>query len=151
MRPKPMGSSRSRRSGRNTRPGLTSCGSRTGSGMADTIDKERAKRDQKIQALKDRYAARDAAGREKRAVREYQQKIRRTALDLSRRLLNPTDSKHIPESLRGPVAAFLSSIDFSGKKQDTKIAEVWAEPAKQVAGIVRRAEPGGFFRGIPDH
>lgn len=93
--------------------------------VADTIDKERAKRDQKIQALKDRYAARDAAGREKRAVREYQQKIRRTALDLSRRLLNPTDSKHIPESLRGPVAAFLSSIDFSGKKQDTKIAEVW--------------------------
>ena len=95
--------------------------------VADAIDKERAKRDQKIQTLKEKYAARDAAGREKREIREYKSKIRKTALDLSRRLLNPTDSRHIPESLRGPVAAFLSSVDFSGKKQDTKAAAVWQD------------------------
>ena len=41
--------------------------------------------------------------------------------------MNPTDSRHIPESLRGPVAAFLSSVDFSGKKQDTKAAAVWQD------------------------
>ncbi len=95
--------------------------------VANAIDRERAKRDQKIQTLKEKYAARDAAGREKREIREYKSKIRKTALDLSRRLLNPTDSRHIPESLRGPVAAFLSSVDFSGKKQDTKAAAVWQD------------------------
>lgn len=95
--------------------------------VADTIDRERGRADQKIQKLKDKYAARDAAGREKREIREYKSKIRKTARELSRRLLNPTDSRHIPESLRGPVAAFLSSIDFSGKKQDTKAAAVWQD------------------------
>ena len=95
--------------------------------VANTIDRERGRADQKIQTLKEKYAARDAAGREKREIREYKSKIRKTALDLSRRLLNPTDSRHIPESLRGPVAAFLSSVDFSGKKQDTKAAAVWQD------------------------
>ena len=95
--------------------------------VADAIDRERGRADQKIRKLKEKYAARDAAGREKREIREYKSKIRKTALDLSRRLLNPTDSRHIPESLRGPVAAFLSSVDFSGKKQDTKAAAVWQD------------------------
>ena len=95
--------------------------------VANAIDRERGRADQKIRKLKEKYAARDAAGREKREIREYKSKIRKTALDLSRRLLNPTDSKHIPESLRGPVAAFLSSVDFSGKKQDTKAAAVWQD------------------------
>ena len=94
---------------------------------ANAIDRERGRADQKIRKLKEKYAARDAAGREKREIREYKSKIRKTALDLSRRLLNPTDSRHIPESLRGPVAAFLSSVDFSGKKQDTKAAAVWQD------------------------
>lgn len=95
--------------------------------VANAIDRERGRADQKIRKLKEKYAARDAAGREKREIREYKSKIRKTALDLSRRLLNPTDSRHIPESLRGPVAAFLSSVDFSGKKQDTKAAAVWQD------------------------
>lgn len=79
--------------------------------VADTIDKERAKRDQKIQDLKDRYAARDEAGRERRTARELRNKITRHANALSQKLLRPSDRRHIPEELRGPVAKMLESIN----------------------------------------
>ena len=68
-------------------------------------------------------------------MRKYRERIARTALDLNRRLLNPTDKKHIPEELRQPVAAFLSSLDFSGEKQDTKTAEIWRDLQRKWADI----------------
>lgn len=75
------------------------------------IERERSRRDTQIGQLKERYAAKDAAGRERRSAAELRRKITRHTKALSQKLLRPTDKQHIPESLRGPVAAMMESIN----------------------------------------
>ena len=75
------------------------------------ITRERETRARQLDALKDRYAAKDAAGREKRVARELRAKITRHASALSQKLLRPSDQHHIPEGMRSAVAAMLSSIN----------------------------------------
>ncbi len=79
------------------------------------IARERETRARQLNALKDRYAARDAKGREQRAARELRGKIVRHAKALSQKLLHPSDKQHIPESLRGAVAAMLESINLESQ------------------------------------
>lgn len=80
--------------------------------VADTIDKERGRADQKIQKLKDKYAARDAAGKARQDARKLRARIIRHVGELSRTLLRPSDKKHIPETLRTAVSAMLESINL---------------------------------------
>ena len=101
-------------------------------------------------ALKDRYAAKDAAGRERRAARELRAKIARHASALSQKLLRPSDQHHIPEAMRGSVAAVLESInqesqytlDENGKRvkdgngTPTKRTEAFRALKEQYAKIV---------------
>lgn len=75
------------------------------------IVKERENRAKKIDELKEHYKAKDAAGRERQTARELRAKITRHAGDLSRKLLRPSDKQHIPEEMRGAVAAMLESIN----------------------------------------
>lgn len=75
------------------------------------IAKERETRAKKIDALKENYKAKDAAVRERRTARELRAKITRHAGDLSQKLLRPSDKQHIPEEMRGAVAAMLESIN----------------------------------------
>ena len=75
------------------------------------IEREREARTRQVGALKERYQARDAAGRERRSAAELRRKIARHAKGLSQKLLRPSDKKHVPENLRGPVAALLESIN----------------------------------------
>ena len=79
--------------------------------VQNAIAKEREARERQMGALKDRYAAKDAAGRERRAARELRAKIARHASALSQKLLHPSDQHHIPEAMRGSVAAVLESIN----------------------------------------
>ena len=79
--------------------------------VQNAIAKEREARERQMSALKDRYAAKDAAGRERRAARELRAKITRHASALSQKLLRPSDQHHIPEAMRGSVAAMLESIN----------------------------------------
>lgn len=79
--------------------------------VQNAIAKERETRARQMDALKDRYAAKDAAGRERRAARELRAKITRHASALSQKLLRPSDQHHIPEAMRGSVAAMLESIN----------------------------------------
>ena len=79
--------------------------------VQNAIAKEREARERQMGALKDRYAAKDAAGRERRAARELRAKITRHASALSQKLLHPSDQHHIPEAMRGSVAAMLESIN----------------------------------------
>lgn len=79
--------------------------------VQDAIVRERSRRDTQIERLKDRYQARDTAGRERRSAAELRRKITRHAQALSQKLLRPSDKQHIPESLRGPVAAMLEAIN----------------------------------------
>lgn len=53
-------------------------------------------------------------------------------------LINPTDSKHIPEGLRGAVAGFLNNIDFSSNDTNilTQRTIAWNEAHKIFEGIL---------------
>lgn len=118
--------------------------------VQNAIAKEREARGRQMGALKDRYAAKDAAGRERRAARELRAKITRHASALSQKLLRPSDQHHIPEAMRGSVAAMLESInqesqytlDENGKRvkdgsgTPTKRTEAFRALKEQYAKIV---------------
>jgi hypothetical protein len=118
--------------------------------VQNAIAKEREARERQMGALKDRYAAKDAAGRERRAARELRTKITRHASALSQKLLRPSDQHHIPEAMRGSVAAMLESInqesqyalDENGKRvkdgsgTPTKRTEAFRALKEQYAKIV---------------
>lgn len=118
--------------------------------VQNAIAKEREARERQMGALKDRYAAKDAAGRERRAARELRAKIIRHASALSQKLLRPSDQHHIPEAMRGSVAAMLESInqesqytlDENGKRvkdgsgTPTKRAEAFHTLKEQYVKIV---------------
>ena len=80
--------------------------------VKNAIQRERTKRAEQIQALKDKYTSKESAGRERRAVREVRNKIERHVRALSTRLLDPTDSRNVPDELRPPVAALLEAINL---------------------------------------
>lgn len=118
--------------------------------VQNAIAKEREARERQMGALKDRYAAKDAAGRERRAARELRAKITRHTSALSQKLLRPSDQHHIPEAMRGSVAAMLESInqesqytlDENGKRvkdgsgTPTKRTEAFRALKEQYAKIV---------------
>ena len=76
------------------------------------IRRERQTRERQLERLKNRYQARDRAGRERRSARELRARISRHVGDLSRKLLRPSDKQHIPEQLRTAVAGMLDSINL---------------------------------------
>ena len=77
----------------------------------EALQKARTQQAEKLNALKDRYREKDATRREGQKRRELRAKITRHAKDLSKKLLRPTDTKHIPENMRSAVAAVLNSIN----------------------------------------
>ncbi len=76
------------------------------------IEKERLKRENQLETLKNRYAERNAAGRERRNARELRDRIMRHTKALSQKLLRPSDKKHIPDPLHTAVAAMLEAINL---------------------------------------
>lgn len=79
------------------------------------IQGERETSNRKLEDLKRRHAAKDQAGRERRSARELRGKIARHAKALSQKLLHPSDKQHIPEELRGAVAAMLEAINLESQ------------------------------------
>lgn len=77
----------------------------------EALQKARTQQAEKLDALKSRYREKDATRREGQKRRELRAKITRHAKDLSKKLLRPTDTKHIPENMRSAVAAVLNSIN----------------------------------------
>lgn len=77
----------------------------------EALQKARTQQAEKLDALKDRYREKDATRREGQKRRELRAKITRHAKDLSKKLLRPTDAKHIPENMRSAVATVLNSIN----------------------------------------
>ena len=77
----------------------------------EALQKARTQQAEKLDALKNRYLEKDATRREGQKRRELRAKITRHAKGLSKKLLRPTDTKHIPENMRSAVAAVLNSIN----------------------------------------
>lgn len=122
----------------------------------EALQKARTQQAEKLDALKDRYREKDTARREGQKRRELRAKITRHAKDLSKKLLRPTDTKHIPENMRSAVAAVLNSInqesaytvDESGKRvydgsgTPTKRTEAFRALQKQYQSILEDNEGG---------
>ena len=78
---------------------------------AQALAKERTRRAEQVQALKERYREKDVTRRDSQKRRELRAKIVRHASALSQKLLRPTDNQHIPEDMRSAVAKVLESIN----------------------------------------
>ncbi len=78
---------------------------------AQALAKERTRRAEQVQALKERYREKDVTRRDNQKRRELRAKIIRHASALSQKLLRPTDNQHIPEEMRSAVAKVLESIN----------------------------------------
>ena len=78
---------------------------------AQALAKERTRRAEQVQALKERYREKDVTRRDNQKRRELRAKIVRHASALSQKLLRPTDNQHIPENMRSAVAKVLESIN----------------------------------------
>lgn len=89
--------------------------------MEDRLDKEKQKQKEKGQKRKDK------AERDKVVT-----KIQTDVEWLSERLLNPTDSKHIPEDFKRKVASFLENIDFTTTKSEKQYDKTGKVSQKQI-------------------
>ena len=76
----------------------------------------RQNRDEQIRKLKERQKTKDAAASERQKAAALRSKIIRHTSELSRRLLRPTDAKHIPEALRSTVASVLESVNLESER-----------------------------------
>lgn len=80
--------------------------------VRNMLDKERQKRKDQVNKLRNQYAEKTAQGRESRKAMARRAQIARHAGVMSNKLLHPTDAKHIPENLRVLVANLLKSINL---------------------------------------
>lgn len=122
----------------------------------EALQKARTQQAEKLDALKNRYREKDATRREGQKRRELRAKITRHAKDLSKKLLRPTDTKHIPENMRSAVATVLNSInqesaytvDESGKRvydgsgTPTQRTEAFRALQEQYQAILKDNEGG---------
>lgn len=102
----------------------------------ETTAEVRRKRDDTIRKLKEHQRDQRQKASESRNASAIRGKIQRHVADLSRTLRNPTDKKHVPEALRGPVAKLLESINLESKDgAPTKRTQAFNELKKVYAEI----------------
>ena len=72
--------------------------------------------------------------------RKHREKIRKDVDEMAKWLTTPTDQKHVPESLRKPLAEFLSGIDYSSNRtnsqgEETARTKKWTKLTRQFEQI----------------
>lgn len=78
----------------------------------ETVRKVRERYQEANKRLREEHREADRRLRDRQAVTKLRDTIARHAATLSRKLLRPTDTQHIPEHLRGSVLALLESLDL---------------------------------------
>lgn len=78
----------------------------------ETVRKVRERYQEANKRLREQHREADRRLRDRQAVTKLRDTIARHAATLSRKLLRPTDTQHIPEHLRGSVLALLESLDL---------------------------------------
>ena len=78
----------------------------------------RAKRDEKIEAEKQKMRDYKQHQRDSKEYKALKSKLEADVKWLDERLRHPTDAKHIPEEFKKGVAAFLDSLDFTSPWTD---------------------------------
>lgn len=101
-----------------------------------------------LAAMQQRHREQLQQRRDSLRAREAKKRIIKDTREMHRWLTEPNDKKHVPESLRTPVAQFLLSIDFSSDWTDenggpAQRTIVWKDISKQLNNIV---EAGGVVQ-----
>lgn len=123
--------------------------------IAQAVAQERSRRVKEVQSLKDRYAVRDTARRERQTARSLRAKISRHASALSRKLLTPSDKANIPESLRGSVASALESINMESlytvdPETGRRVKSQEGDPVKRTEAFLKLKEEYAKIAGSSD-
>ena len=108
--------------------------------LTQMLIKTREGRDRQVARMQRHYQEQTKAGRERRNATALRAKIARHTADLSRKLLNPTDKQHIPETLRQSVAALLSSINqesaYSYDESGKLVHNTSGDPTKRTQAAI---------------
>lgn len=101
-----------------------------------------------LAAMQQRHREQLQQRRDSLRAREAKKRIIKDTREMHRWLTEPNDKKHVPESLRTPVAQFLLSIDFSSDWTDqnggpAQRTIIWKDMSKQLNNIV---EAGGVVQ-----
>lgn len=101
-----------------------------------------------LAAMQQRHREQLQQRRDSLRVREAKKRIIKDTREMHRWLTEPNDKKHVPESLRTPVAQFLLSIDFSSDWTDqnggpAQRTIIWKDISKKLNNIV---EAGGVVQ-----
>ena len=108
--------------------------------LTQMLIKTREGRDRQVARMQRHYQEQTKAGRERRNATALRSKIARHTADLSRKLLNPTDKQHIPETLRQSVAALLGSINqesaYSYDESGKLVHNTSGDPTKRTQAAI---------------
>lgn len=101
-----------------------------------------------LAAMQQRHREQLQQRRDSLRAREAKKRIIKDTREMHRWLTEPNDKKHVPESLRTPVAQFLLSIDFSSDWTDqnggpAQRTIIWKDISKKLNNIV---EAGGVVQ-----
>ena len=88
--------------------------------IAEAVKKEKAAKWDKVAQVKQAQREKESRLSDRRKHSLYVNKIRKHAAKISKMLLNPTETSHVPEPLRKPVAEFLSLFDMTSDRMEEK-------------------------------
>ena len=84
------------------------------------VERERQRRDRAQEKMAARFAAKEIRARERQKKSILKAKIKKHFAAMSKMLLKPTDTSHVPEELRASLAGFLNSVDLVSAKGSLK-------------------------------
>lgn len=85
-----------------------------------TQAKEKKKRVEAVKKVKERYQEKEARVSDRRKTSVLKDKINKHVEKISKMLLKPTETSHVPESMRSVVSEFLASLDLTTNRQQEK-------------------------------
>lgn len=88
--------------------------------IAEAVKKEKAAKWDKVAEVKRAQREKEDRISDRRKHSMYVNKIRKHAAKISKMLLSPTETSHVPEPLRKPVAEFLSLFDMTSDRMEEK-------------------------------
>lgn len=110
------------------------------------MDELRDRKNQNLAAMQQRKNKRINSMRERQKIRENKKIVLKERQTLQNWLLNPTDSKHIPEGLRTAVASFLSGIDFSANDENEAIQTIRTKEWSSAKDVFKQIiDNGGVY------
>lgn len=95
--------------------------------IAEAVKREKAAKWDKVAQVKQAQREKESRLSDRRKHSLYVNKIRKHAAKISKMLLNPTETSHVPEPLRKPVAEFLSLFDMTSDRMEEKSIQKFKE------------------------